>query len=151
MLDVLGSHRLDCLLLDLQMEGINGFEVLKAFLARQIHLPVIVITGQGSIAKAVEAMRKGAFDYILKPFKNEEILVTIAKALEHRHLILTNRMLTQDLERRFGSSTIVGDSRKMQEILALTRRVAQFPGVASLYSGKFGFRSSDVYRMLSLM
>ena len=54
-------------------------------------------------------MKKGAFDYILKPFKNEEILVTIAKALEHRHLILTNRLLYQELEKKYGFPNIVGE------------------------------------------
>ena len=53
-------------------------------------------------------MKKGAFDYILKPFKNEEILVTIAKALEHRHLILANRLLNQELDKKYGFPNIVG-------------------------------------------
>ena len=67
---------------------------------------------------------KGAFDYILKPFKNDEILVTIAKALKHRRLILANRLLNQELEKKYGFPNIVGESRVMEDILALVKRVA---------------------------
>jgi two-component system NtrC family response regulator len=83
------------------------------------------MTAYGTVEKAVMAMKKGAFDYILKPFKNEEILVTIAKSLEHRHLILKNRLLNQELDKKYGFPNIVGESRVMQEILALVKRVAQ--------------------------
>jgi two-component system, NtrC family, response regulator len=82
------------------------------------------MTAFGTVEKAVTAMKKGAFDYILKPFKNDEILVTIAKALEHRHLILTNRLLYQELEKKYGFPNIVGESKVMHEILALVKRVA---------------------------
>ncbi|MDP1761305.1 MAG: sigma-54 dependent transcriptional regulator, partial [Deltaproteobacteria bacterium] len=82
-------------------------------------------TAFGTVEKAVSAMKKGAFDYILQPFKNDEILVTIAKALKHRHLILTNRLLNQELEKKYGYPKIVGESRVMEEILALVKRVAQ--------------------------
>ena len=83
------------------------------------------MTAFGTVEKAVSAMKKGAFDYILKPFKNEEILVTIAKALEHRHLILANRLLNQELDKKYGFPNIVGESRVMEDILALVKRVAQ--------------------------
>ena len=82
------------------------------------------MTAFGTVEKAVSAMKKGAFDYILKPFKNEEILVTIAKALEHRRLILANRRLNQELDKKYGFPNIVGESRVMEDILALVKRVA---------------------------
>ena len=85
---------------------------------------MIIMTAFGTVEKAVSAMKKGAFDYILKPFKNEEILVTIAKALEHRHLILANRLLNQELDKKYGFPNIVGESRVMEDILALVKRVA---------------------------
>ena len=85
---------------------------------------MIIMTAFGTVEKAVSAMKKGAFDYILKPFKNEEILVTIAKALEHRHLILANRRLNQELDKKYGFPNIVGTSRVMEDILALVKRVA---------------------------
>ncbi len=85
---------------------------------------MIIMTAFGTVEKAVSAMKKGAFDYILKPFKNEEILVTIAKALEHHRLILANRRLTQELDKKYGFPNIVGESRVMEDILALVQRVA---------------------------
>ena len=102
----------------------TGIELLEKL--QQLHpdLPVIIMTAFGTVEKAVSAMKKGAFDYILKPFKNEEIMVTIAKALEHRHLILANRLLNQELEKKYGFPNIVGESRVMEDILALVKRVA---------------------------
>jgi two-component system NtrC family response regulator len=85
---------------------------------------VIIMTAFGTVGKAVEAMKKGAFDYIEKPFKNEEILLTIAKALEHRHLLLQNRLISQEMELKYGFPNIVGDSQAIKDILALVQRVA---------------------------
>ena len=72
----------------MKMPKMSGIELLDELQRLYPDLPVIIMTAFGTVEKAVSAMKKGAFDYILKPFKNEEILVTIAKALEHRHLIL---------------------------------------------------------------
>jgi two-component system NtrC family response regulator len=116
---------LDLVLTDMKMPKMSGIELLDKL--QQLHpdLPVIIMTAFGTVEKAVTAMKKGAFDYILKPFKNEEILMTIAKALEHRHLILKNRLLNQELDKKYGFPNIVGTSRVMAEILALVKRVAQ--------------------------
>ena len=119
-----GASELDLVLTDMKMPKMNGIELLGELRRLYPDLPVILMTAFGTVEKAVTAMKKGAFDYILKPFKNEEILVTIAKALEHRHLILQNRLLYQELEKHYGAPNIVGESRSMQEILALVKRVA---------------------------
>ncbi len=121
---ILGSADLDLLLTDMKMPKMSGIELLEKSHQLYPDLPVIIMTAFGTVEKAVEAMKKGAFDYILKPFKNEEILVTIAKALGHRHLLLQNLMLSQELEKKYGFPNIVGDSKVMQEILALVKRVA---------------------------
>ncbi|MHB8069635.1 MAG: sigma-54-dependent transcriptional regulator [Desulfobaccales bacterium] len=123
-LKILGSADLDLLLTDMKMPKMSGIELLEKSHQLYPDLPVIIMTAFGTVEKAVEAMKKGAFDYILKPFKNEEILVTIAKALGHRHLLLQNLMLSQELEKKYGFPNIVGDSKVMQEILALVKRVA---------------------------
>ncbi len=81
LLDTLGSHRLDCLLLDLQLEGINGFEVLEAFLARQIHLPVIVITAHDEPGTAERVRDLGAVAYLKKPVDRDTLLSAISAAL----------------------------------------------------------------------
>ncbi len=80
-LAALGSHRMDCLLLDLHMEGVNGFEVLEAFQARQVHVPVIVVTGHDEPGTEVQARRLGAVAYLKKPVDRDTLLSSIADAL----------------------------------------------------------------------
>ncbi len=82
-LDTLGSHRLDCLLLDLQLEGLNGFEVLEAFLDRHIRLPVIVITAHDEPGTAERVLRLGAVAYLKKPVDRDNLLSSISAALAH--------------------------------------------------------------------
>ena len=94
-LKIAGGSELDLVLTDMKMPKMSGIDLLDELRRLYPDLPVILMTAYGTVEKAVTAMKKGAFDYILKPFKNEEILVTIAKALEHRHLILQNRLLNQ--------------------------------------------------------
>ncbi len=124
-LKVAATSDLDLVLTDMKMPKMSGIELLDELNRLYPNLPVIIMTAYGTVEKAVTAMKKGAFDYILKPFKNEEILVTIAKALEHRHLILKNLYLNQELDKKYGFPNIVGESRVMQEILELVKRVAQ--------------------------
>jgi DNA-binding NtrC family response regulator len=123
-LKISASADLDLVLTDMKMPKMTGIELLEKLQHLQPDLPVIIMTAFGTVEKAVSAMKKGAFDYILKPFKNDEILVTIAKALKHRHLILTNRLLNQELEKKYGFPNIVGESKVMEDILALVKRVA---------------------------
>jgi two-component system NtrC family response regulator len=122
---IAAASDLDLVLTDMKMPKMSGIELLDQLRRLYPDLPVIIMTAFGTVEKAVTAMKKGAFDYILKPFKNDEILVTIAKALEHRHLILKNRLLNQELDKKYGFPTIVGTSRIMEDILALVKRVAQ--------------------------
>jgi two-component system NtrC family response regulator len=124
-LKVAAASDLDLVLTDMKMPKMSGIELLDELNRLYPNLPVIIMTAYGTVEKAVTAMKKGAFDYILKPFKNEEILVTIAKALEHRHLMLKNLFLNQELDKKYGFPNIVGESRVMQEILELVKRVAQ--------------------------
>ncbi|MDO9071292.1 MAG: response regulator, partial [Deltaproteobacteria bacterium] len=101
-LKISAAADLDLVLTDMKMPKMTGIELLDKLQQLQPDLPVIIMTAFGTVEKAVSAMKKGAFDYILKPFKNDEILMTIAKALKHRHLILTNRLLNQELEKKYG-------------------------------------------------
>jgi two-component system NtrC family response regulator len=136
-LKVAAQSDLDAVLTDMKMPKMSGIELMNEFKRLYPDIPVIIMTAYGTVERAVEAMKKGAFDYILKPFKNEEILVTIAKALEHRHLLLKNRLLTQDLEQKYGFPNIVGESKAIQEILALVKRVAGSKATV-LVSGESG-------------
>ena len=116
---------LDLIITDMKMPRMSGIELMEQLKQVYADLPVIMMTAYGTVEKAVEAMKKGAFDYILKPFKNEELLLTIRKALELRHLLTENRRLKQDLEQRYRFENIVGNSKVMQSIFAMVEKVAQ--------------------------
>jgi two-component system NtrC family response regulator len=146
-LKLAGHADLDLVLTDMKMPKMSGIELLDQVHRLYPDLPVIIMTAYGTVEKAVTAMKKGAFDYLLKPFKNEEILVTIAKALDHRHLILQNRLLSQELEKKYGFPNIVGESRVMQEILALVKRVAQSKATV-LVTGESGTGKELIARAL---
>ena len=128
---------LDVLITDMKMPGLDGMTLLERVHAEKPDLPVIMMTAFGSVEKAVEAMRKGAFDYILKPFKNEELKLTIRKAYEHHQLLRRNRYLTQELQDRYQFSNIIGKSAPMQRVYELIEKVA--PAKATvLISGESG-------------
>ncbi len=85
-LEALGSRRMDCLLLDLQMEGVSGFEVLETFVTRQIHLPVIVITGHDEPGTEERVRDLGAVAYLKKPVDRDTLLSSISVALTHHEI-----------------------------------------------------------------
>ena len=101
-LTLLADEDVDLVLLDLMLPGLTGQEVLKQIRDQDPDQVVIVITAFSSIDGAIEAMKDGAFHYISKPFKNEEVLHTMRKALESRQLTTENRELKQQLRERFG-------------------------------------------------
>jgi len=138
---------LDLVLTDMKMPRMNGIELLGELRRLYPDLPVIMMTAYGTVEKAVSAMKTGAFDYVLKPFKNEELLLTIAKALEHRRLVLQNRLLLQDLDKKYGFPNIVGESKAMREILALVKRVASSRATV-LISGESGTGKELVARAI---
>ena len=115
---------IDLVLLDLMLPGMSGMEVLKQIRGRDPEQVVIVVTAYSSIESAIEAMRIGAFHYIPKPFKNEEVLLTIRKGLEQRRLRTENRSLKQELEKRYGLDKIIGKSAPMQQVFDLIRLAA---------------------------
>ena len=124
-LEQIRRNDLDLIITDMKMPRMSGIELMEQLKQVYADLPVIMMTAYGTVEKAVEAMKKGAFDYILKPFKNEELLLTIRKALELRHLLTENRRLKHDLEQRYRFENIVGNSKAMQSIFAMVEKVAQ--------------------------
>ena len=126
--DALGLIResdLDLVITDMKMPGMNGMELLYEFKKIKPELPVIMMTAYGTIEMAVEAMKKQAYDYITKPFKNEELKLTIKKALENYRLIKENRLLNEALSDRYKYGNIIGKSKPMLEIFDLIGKVAQ--------------------------
>ena len=111
-------------LTDLRLPGIDGVEFLRQIRRRFPSLPVIVMTAFGTVETAVEAMKSGAGDYLLKPFSLDDLMITIDKVLEMHALRDENVKLRAQLERRYDFEHIIGHSAKMREVFDAARRVA---------------------------
>jgi len=116
---------IDLVLTDMKMPGMTGMELLEEAKKIKPEVPVIMMTAYGTIEMAVEAMKKHAYDYITKPFQNEELKLTIHKALENYRLVKENRRLSEALSERFGYRNIVGKSKPMLKVYDLIGKVAQ--------------------------
>jgi two-component system response regulator PilR (NtrC family) len=123
-LTLLEREEIDLVLLDLMLPGLSGMEVLRQIREQDPDLVVVVITAFSSIEGAIEAMKQGAFHYIPKPFKNEEVRLTIRKGLERRQLKVENRALKEQLHGRFGFDRIIGKSKPIQQVFDLIRLAA---------------------------
>jgi DNA-binding NtrC family response regulator len=123
-LNILRQERIDLVLTDLKLPGMNGLEFLQAVKRTNAAIPVVLVTAYGSVETAVEAMKAGASDYVLKPFSMEEIKLILRKELDVRSLREENRTLREALGRRYEFKNIVGRSNAMQEVLAKVEQVA---------------------------
>jgi DNA-binding NtrC family response regulator len=123
-LNVLETEEVDLVVLDVMLPGISGIDTLRAMRISNPELPVIVITAFSSIDGAIEAMKYGAFHYIPKPFKNEEVILTVNKALEQRRLTHENERLKSELSDKFSYSNIIGKSETMRKVFDLIRLAA---------------------------
>jgi DNA-binding NtrC family response regulator len=126
-LDILNHDGFDLLITDLMMPEMDGIELLKQALLRDPQLVGIIMTGHGTIPTAIEAMKSGAYDYILKPFKMQTILPILHRGLEVRRLKMENVRLRQYVERLVFESTkytIIGISPAIQRVLQLIEKVA---------------------------
>jgi DNA-binding NtrC family response regulator len=111
-------------LTDLRMEGTDGFEVLKKTQEVDSSIPVMIMTAYGSIESAVDAMKKGAVDYVVKPFIHEELKLSIKRVIEHSKLSLENKRLRQQLSQQFGCKEIIGISEAISEVFKTVEKVA---------------------------
>jgi DNA-binding NtrC family response regulator len=123
-IDKSSKNFFDVMITDLAMPRKDGMEVLSILKEHSPETICIIITGFGTIHGAVEAMRQGAFDYLTKPVKLEEVIITVDKALEVRELRRENRSLRQELRDIHGFESIVGTSKAMQEVFELVEKVA---------------------------
>jgi DNA-binding NtrC family response regulator len=123
-LKLLRETTVDLVVTDLKLPGMNGLEFLQAIKRHNAALPVIVMTAFGTVETAVEAMKAGASDYVLKPFSLNEMRMVIRKELDVRDLREENRSLREALGKRYAHPNIVARSPKMQEVLATVERVA---------------------------
>jgi DNA-binding NtrC family response regulator len=119
-----GDADVDLVILDVMLPGISGIDTLRAVRISNPQLPAIVITAFSSIDGAIEAMKHGAYHYIPKPFKNEEVILTVNKALEQRFLSRENERLKAELSEKYAYSNIIGKSESMRKIFDLIRLAA---------------------------
>lgn len=115
-LPLLAKFQIDVILLDLKMKRLDGLATLTALLRENIKIPVIIITAFSSVDSAVEAMKKGAFDYITKPIDVDELRLTISRALNFQTLTEENQILKDRLDKQLGFGNIIGKSPAMQSM-----------------------------------
>jgi DNA-binding NtrC family response regulator len=120
----LGEQVVDLVISDLALGDGSGIDLLKTASRGQPHAPFILITAFGSIESAVEAMKLGAFDYITKPFRNEELLMLVEKGLRHSDLSRQVRQLRREVGQRYGFENIIGKSKPMRALFDLVERIA---------------------------
>jgi DNA-binding NtrC family response regulator len=121
----LEAQPFDLLVSDLKMPGSDGLEVLRRARALQPELPVVLITAHATVSTAVAALRDGAFDYVQKPFENDELRAVVARALDVTRLARENRYLRAELRSRYSLDAVVAESPRMREVWALVRRAAE--------------------------
>jgi two-component system response regulator AtoC len=114
------------ILSDIKMPVMDGAEFLVKAVDAGIRSTVIMMSAYGTMDTAIECMKKGAYDYISKPFKNDEILLVLKKAAERERLKSENRRLKEELNREYSFSDIVSRNQRMQEIFSLIRKVTDF-------------------------
>src|SRR3954454_16277167 len=114
----------DVVLTDLRMGPIDGLEVLRGVKEAQAMTEVIVMTAYGTIESAVEAMRVGAFDYIQKPFTEQELTVKVSKALESRQLRSQVQLFAQEFKERYHLENVIGRSQPIRDVLSRVIKIA---------------------------
>jgi DNA-binding NtrC family response regulator len=115
---------LDLVILDLVLPRVDGLEVLKQITALRPEVAVVMITGYASVETAIKAMKMGAIDYVVKPFRMEEVDLVVTRSLERSHLRRENATLRRQLQGTFGVHNLVGQSPEMRRIRSLIEQVA---------------------------
>jgi len=123
-LDKYSTQSFGLVLLDLLMPGMDGIEVLKKIRKIEPHAVIIIITAYASVESAISAMKMGAFDYIQKPFKHDELLLTVKRAIEHKKLQEENIRLKDELGKKFSFENIIGKSTGMKSIFEVIKAAA---------------------------
>ena len=136
-LDILNNETIDLILTDVKMPGMSGIQLLEKIKELNPDIPVIIMTAYGSVEKAVDAMHRGAYTFILKPFENQALIAYIAKALSVYKIVQENSRLKDAVSSRYSFDNIIGKSKPMQEIYEIIKKVA--PSNASvLIEGESG-------------
>ena len=144
---ILRDNRIDAVITDLKMTPVDGIQVLKEAKKLDRDIAVIMITAFASIETAVEAMKEGAYDYIIKPFKLDEMRITLKRALAHRSLVKENISLRRELDGIYRFENIIGTSEVIQEVFRTIEKIADTNCTVLIY-GESGTGKELVARAL---
>lgn len=136
-LRLVAQDTFDVVLLDIVMPGIDGIAVMKKMMQDPSPPAIIVLTGRATVETAVEAMKNGAYDYLTKPYKLDELMIIINRAYEYRRLQMRNQQLHQELIRKGSPQDFVFKSKKMEEIFNIVKKIAPTDSTV-LISGESG-------------
>ncbi len=123
-LKIVKNTDLELVITDMRMAGMDGMTLLREIKSYNADLPVIMITAFGEVEPAVAAMQAGAFNYLTKPFNNDELLLNINKAVEHYSLLRENVRLRDEVQSRYGFANMIGRNKRLLEIYRLIEKVA---------------------------
>ncbi len=124
-LEKIQQNNYDLVITDLRMPEMDGLELLKAVKLNSPQTSVIIITAYGSMESAIEALRLGAFDYLIKPLDFDDVILRVRRLMEHRELVEENRILREAIEERYSFSHIIGESPAMKRVFRMIERVSQ--------------------------
>ncbi len=136
-LSIIKGSDIDLVLTDMKMPSMDGIELLERIKADLPDLPVIMMTAHGTVDKAVEAMQKGAYTYILKPFENDRLVIYVEKAISMYQVVKENRMLRDAVSSQYQFANIIGKSKPMKDVFETIRKVAPTPATV-LIEGESG-------------
>jgi len=123
-LEILEKGGIDFVITDIRMPGLDGMEVLRRVKASYPEVPVVMITAYGTVQQAVEALKAGALDYVVKPFDVDELRIIVARGMAQKRLREENLRLKRDLRDQYSFENMIGHSRAMKEIFTLIEKVA---------------------------
>jgi len=146
-LEIHKTSDLDLILTDMKMPAMDGIELLENLKSVNPDLPVIMMTAHGTVDKAVEAIQKGAYTYVLKPFDNERLIIYVKKAISMYQVVKENRRLRDAVESQYRFGNIIGKSKKMRDIFDTIQKVAP-SGATVLIEGESGTGKELVARSI---
>ena len=136
-LKAMAKNQYDFILCDIKMPDMDGLQVLEEIKKRDLEVTVIMMSAYGTIETAIEAMKLGAYDYVSKPFKKDEIVLALKKAEERERLKKENLRLQDQVEKKYSFESIIAKSDKMQDIFQIIKKVADYDTTV-LISGESG-------------
>lgn len=132
-LSLVGQDSFDVVLLDIVMPGTDGITVMKKMMRDPSAPAIIVLTGRATVETAVDAMKNGAYDYLTKPYKLDELMIIINRAYEYKRLKMKNQQLQQELIRKESPQDFVYKSRQMEDVFSIVRKIAPTDSTVFIY------------------